>query len=58
MLHVVGLLSRLFSCNKVCENLTLQTCQLNSSANKAIKLEFKVKLKTELRYLDNLICTQ
>lgn len=49
MLHGVGLLSRLFSCNKVCENLTLQTCQLNSSsANKAIKLEFKVKLKTEL----------
>lgn len=49
MLHVVGLLSRLFSCNKVCENLTLQTCQLiSSSANKAIKLEFKVKLKTEL----------
>lgn len=48
MLHVVGLLSRLFSCNKVCENLTLQTCQLNSSANKAIKLDFKVKLKTEL----------
>lgn len=48
MLHAVGLLSRLFSCNKVCENLTL-TCQLNSSsANKSIKLEFKVKLKTEL----------